>query len=342
MPALCRRSPLAVVVPALLAAVPARAASPDDVLLAMEIAPADARNVSTEGTHATMFDTPSTLGGIENIEGADMAFLYTGSTSTLPGCTDVDQGELGPAGDTASITFDLDVPVGANSLAFDFFFLSREFPVFVGSQFNDAFTVTLTSQAYEGNIAFDDEGNPVNINNVLFQGYDPAIMAGTGFHCGDGGGTLWIETISPVVSGETIRIEFQVEDVYDGIYDSGVLIDRFRFSSDVVTEPSTGPADIDKDGEEDEAFGGPDCDDRDPTVNSYAAEACADGKDNNCDGDVDHDDNDCRTQDDFGGWADGDSPVMCACAAGVPGGPAAGSAGGLLVLAVARARRKRE
>lgn len=66
-----------------------------------------------------------------------------------------------------------------------------------------------------------------------------------------------------------------VETPYDGV--------------DNDCDPSTPDRDLDGDGQIDEAVGGLDCDDQDPTVTGgpTAAEVCDDGKDNNCDGVID-------------------------------------------------------
>ena len=52
-------------------------------------------------------------------------------------------------------------------------------------------------------------------------------------------------------------------------------------------------ADADKDGYADEVCGGTDCDDTDPAINPESEEICTDGIDNDCDGLVDGDDDDC-------------------------------------------------
>ena len=46
----------------------------------------------------------------------------------------------------------------------------------------------------------------------------------------NGGGTTWLTTDSPVVSGETITLDLVIFDVGDHAYDSLVLLDNFRWS----------------------------------------------------------------------------------------------------------------
>ena len=89
--------------------------------------------------------------------------------------------------------------------------------------------------------------------------------------------------------------------------------------------------DADSDGHLKESCGGDDCDDSDSNTYPGATEDCADGGDNDCDGDIDSDDEDC----DFGG------PSCGGCnstASGQPNGPLAL---GFLLFALGLARRGR-
>ncbi len=316
----------------------ARADTAEEALSAMELPAGSFASVTSAGDLERMVAVRSSLGATLPIEGETMVFLFTGDDSVLPGCIDSDNPPGGAAGDRVEISFDLQVPEDARSLSFDFFFLSREYPFFVDSQFNDSFTAELTSAAWEGNIAFDAEGNPVDVNNVFFEGYISSLMAGSGFDCeGAGGGTRWIRNVAPVAPGEVAHLSFAVEDVTDGILDSGVLLDNFQFSPTAVEEPTIGPADVDGDGEDATEFGGTDCDDSNPAVNSEADEACENGQDDDCDGEVDRDDADCReTVDLDDGVTD---PGGCSCGGETPSSllPVAGLAG---ILGVGLIRRK--
>jgi hypothetical protein len=53
-------------------------------------------------------------------------------------------------------------------------------------------------------------------------------------------------------------------------------------------------------------LGGEDCDDTDPEVHRGAGENCGDGVDNDCDGVIDEDDDDCRLIGNFAPDDDGD------------------------------------
>ena len=54
-----------------------------------------------------------------------------------------------------------------------------------------------------------------------------------------GGGTGWITTEAPIVPGETITVQFMVWDSSDPIYDSGAIIDFFRWQQKSLPNPTT-------------------------------------------------------------------------------------------------------
>jgi hypothetical protein len=75
-------------------------------------------------------------------------------------------------------------------------------------------------------------------------------IAGTGYSCaalegfdGDnyGSSTGWLTTSWPIQPGETFTLTFHVHDTSDGIYDSEVILDNFRWRSN-PTQPGTEPA----------------------------------------------------------------------------------------------------
>ncbi len=161
----------------------------------------------------------------------------------------------------------LHVPTNAKSFSFDFNFFSAEYPEFVGSQYNDKFLVLLDSQAFgQGNISFDPNQNPINVNSAFFQVCDSAQVCmgmmqntcsqnaneldGTGYEMTAppphdthrvGGATGWLTTTSPVKPGETATLRFILFDEGDHLFDSAVLIDNFRWHlnpAKAVTVPS--------------------------------------------------------------------------------------------------------
>jgi len=163
---------------------------------------------------------------------------------------DVDYGTVGAPDDTATITVTLNVPVGANAIAFDFDFLSYEFPEFVGFNFNDFFTATITDSGGTRQVAKDAFGNDVTVNTVFF---NPALsLAGTGFDlvndqpcglppCADSGRTGTLTTLVPITAGSTtVTLTFSTGDAGDGIFTSSAVVDNLRFSGQILTLPATG------------------------------------------------------------------------------------------------------
>ena len=231
----------------LLAGTAAATAPAEDLLEAMEIERAwivDG-SISTPGSSPTMFSVLTDLGVLSPNDPATLALISTGNTKNITQGNDYDypgSGSDDSAGDHATLRVELEVPEFANSFSFDFFFLSREYPEWVGEEFNDTFAVWLSSGAFNGQIVFDSAGNAVNVNNGFFTVvYDPDtspdVLNGTGFD--QDGGTGWVTTIAPCVPGERLSLSFEIYDVADGIWDSAVLLDRFRFSTDEQKDPTS-------------------------------------------------------------------------------------------------------
>ena len=239
-----KRPPLLLAI-ALAAAVPATASAeqPIEALMAameLDMGSVVTSSIDTQGSAATMYDVRSSLGVISPYNAPTFAVLSTGNVNNIEALEDYDYPGSGPdtsAGDRAAFSFDIEVPATANSFSFNFYFLSREYPEWVGSAYNDTFEVHLDSNAYQGQIVFDAFGNPVTVNNALFSVVNPAQLTGTGFDAD--GGTGWVVTIAPCEAGETMHIEFEIYDVADGVWDSAVLIDNFQFSEE--EPPEDGP-----------------------------------------------------------------------------------------------------
>jgi len=161
------------------------------------------------------------------------------------GCSSADPAQVN---DYSEVQLVLDVPANANSFSFDFNFMSKEFPEYVCTDFDDTFVAMLESQAFTGNVSFDSMGNRVSINVGFFdkcdENLDPACtgdaeLAGTGFQNNVGGGTGWLTTTSPVVPGEKAILTFAIFDEGDHILDSAVIIDNFRWHIEQVDSPIT-------------------------------------------------------------------------------------------------------
>jgi hypothetical protein len=212
--------------------------SPEEAVLAMDVDPLliVPGSIEAPGTAPGMLDTVTSHGVIAAWE-QDMALLYTGSVDGDDPCDDHDWPGSFEVGDHVTLSFELEVPDTANSFSFFSYFLSREYPEWVGSSYNDVYQVTLEGEAYTGSIVFDAFGNPVTVNSALFAVVDAASLAGTCFT--NDGGTGWVQTSAPVIPGDTIRITFELWDESDGLYDSMALVDGFAFSEDEIEEPET-------------------------------------------------------------------------------------------------------
>jgi hypothetical protein len=125
--------------------------------------------------------------------------------------------------------------------------MSAEYPEFVCTTFDDTFIAHLDSEAYRGNVSFDEAGNRVSINNGFFD-VCPTVdgppcngagdLVGTGFES-VGGGTGWLTTTTPVAPGEKLTLTFMIWDEGDHIYDSLVLLDDFRWGVQQIDGPGT-------------------------------------------------------------------------------------------------------
>lgn len=197
------------------------------------------------------------------------------SSSVPPGFPTNKAGCPEPVSSTAfnpvNLKLRIRTPTNAPSFAFDNGFYSAEYPEYACSPYNDLWVTLLTTGAKgianNHNILFDDQGTPGSVNLNFFDrciagptgcsGGTPGFnfcsggkgeLAGTGFDdpddpCGNpssiGGGTGWITTEAPVVPGETITIQFIVWDSSDGIYDSGAILDNFRWQTTSLANPDT-------------------------------------------------------------------------------------------------------
>ena len=106
----------------------------------------------------------------------------------------------------------------------------------------------------DGNSAFDQDGNPISVNNSLLQVCDPGTYKGKTFTCPLGNSTLsgtgfeghaatgWLTTQTDVVPGKEITLRFAIWDSGDGALDSTVLIDDFSWSAEPGNGTSTQPS----------------------------------------------------------------------------------------------------
>jgi len=139
--------------------------------------------------------------------------------------------------DYTELRIGLTVPETTRGLAFDFAFLSVEWPDFDDGGFNDMFVAWLESETWTGNISFDAVGNPITVN-AGFTDYVADEL--DGFAMEGHAGTRWLTTDVGLHPGETIELVLAVFDLSDGDYDSVVLLDGFRWTCS-GTPPTTLP-----------------------------------------------------------------------------------------------------
>ncbi len=185
----------------------------------------------------------------------DLALLSTGEASSGFPQPGTDFGAIGEGGDRTTLDLALVAPADAVRFEVRINFLSAEYPEFVGSQFNDKFHVNVTGSAWSGDASKDDLGRPISVNSAFFGVTSADALAGTGFD-GDaysydyytyydytgsgliGGGTGWVTIAVPVAPGEPVDVAFVIHDVGDGVFDSTVAIDDFRWSTEPLDEPA--------------------------------------------------------------------------------------------------------
>lgn len=177
----------------------------------------------------------------------------------------------------AALSLTLRAPEDAHALSIDFNFYSAEYPTGVCSISNDAFVILMDpppAGADYGNVAFDSEGNTLNVNSGLMRVCtppDPVLnlprefdcplgtdeLEGTGYGDADdvngctgslagSGATGWLTTSVPVTSGAVFTLRFVIWEAGGPGPDSSVLVDNIRWTrdaDDVTTEvPITKPA----------------------------------------------------------------------------------------------------
>jgi hypothetical protein len=155
----------------------------------------------------------------------------------------------GSANDAAVLNVGIRVPTNARGFSYDFSFYAHDFPAFVCTTYNDSFFTIfepLLAGQPDGNIAYDELGNPVTLNGANFRacacdGGPPCGAGGKMYTCplgdlpllGTGfesrGATGWLTTTVPVEPGTNISLRWGVYDATDGIGDVTVILDNWRW-----------------------------------------------------------------------------------------------------------------
>lgn len=134
-----------------------------------------------------------------------------------------------------------EVPRFTDAIEFDFAFFSSEYPLYTDGEdaapFNDMFVAWLESEAWTGNVSFDDSLQPITAQSVFMDYRSPSDSCPDctapelqGFSMEHHAGTKWLTTKAPVVPGETIELVFSIFDLSDSSFDSMVLLDGFEWS----------------------------------------------------------------------------------------------------------------
>jgi len=199
----------------------------------------------------------SSFGTMSPTNGSTFALLSTGIAGTpivTTGATSPGDergswfaaGKYGTPRDEATLTMTLRVPPFMHYLYYDVQFLSVEYPEYIGSPYNDKFTVTVDSPS-QGITTYMIDVNSGNF--VLNSSY----IAGTGFDIfarnqnpsgpswvdrtprpgADGGATALVThggQFHPVSPDEQITVKFDIIDTGDNQFDSAAFIDNLVFS----------------------------------------------------------------------------------------------------------------
>jgi hypothetical protein len=206
-------------------------------------------------------------------------YPFTAAENTNPCGVGTAETPTSPAvHDYTQLQLQLRAPRNASGFSFMFNFFSEEYPYYVCAGFNDHFLALLTSKKYPSTtqISFDSSGHPIDVNNSFFadctsvttamtagfpnapSGYNHtctgalSLLTSTSYeipYCCTAltngndnlgsGATDWLTTTAPISAGETFTLSFVVFDEQDGILDSAVNIDSFRWTSTPVGSPVT-------------------------------------------------------------------------------------------------------
>ena len=205
----------------------------------------------------------SSLGTMEPTNGDTFVILSTGIAGASIVTTDQENpgdergtflsNKYGSPRDYVWLKLELKVPKHMHSLYYDFQFFSSEYPEYVGSQYNDKFTVTVespskgtssyTCDVNNGNFVLDSNyiagtgfdifaqsGDSTNVDIVDKTPREPGADAGATSLTTKGGG------LHPVSPQEEIIVTFKIKDTGDNQFDSAVFIDNLVFSGFARTD----------------------------------------------------------------------------------------------------------
>lgn len=163
--------------------------------------------------------------------------------------------------DPTAVEIEIRVPSNAHGFSFNFDFYTYEWPGYICSQYNDFFVAILSpipQGQSDGQISFDNQGNPVSVNNAFVDvcgcaGGPPCSAGGKVFQCSLGtnelngtgfeshAATSWLKTTAPAEPNTLIRIRWGAYDSGDGILDSTGLVDNWEWIAEPGTVVGTNP-----------------------------------------------------------------------------------------------------
>jgi len=165
--------------------------------------------------------------------GTQLSAGYFGSTE-FSSQTSPNTAARGVARDWTVLRLDVDVPASANCLAFDFRFLSEEYPKYIGSDYNDALIAEVDANNWSvlkggelfrpNDFAASPLGEPISVNGVGPTEMTPAEAAGTYFNAA----TRLLTTRTLITPG-VHSVYLSIFDASDKKYDSAVFVDKLRF-----------------------------------------------------------------------------------------------------------------
>ena len=208
-------------------------------------------------------------------EGSSYGLLASGPATGTSHTTDLSGGSSIPdpfstdgynTNDNVEFIVQMVAPPGSLGFSIDYVFFSTEYEEWIGSSFNDKFYIILDAPITTGGSKtvinttacsnpnsyydiIDPQGNKqcfIAINTAFSEPCPnvPTDISGTGYECGagsssDGSSTGWLTTSWPIQPNEAFTLTFHIHDTSDGILDSEVILDNFRFET-VPSEFSQG------------------------------------------------------------------------------------------------------
>ena len=223
--------------------------------------------------YAREYDTQDGAPGVDFVQSAKNTAATVGTAPPGFPKASASCSQSDVVNDVIDVHLVLKAPADATGFQFDFDFYTSEWPEYVCSPFNDAFTAYLTSKNKTDNVSFDSKGDPVSVNNGFFDRCTAGVvtgcsgggvpsapaecaagtseLAGTGYsgliqtRCSpaqaatDGGATGWLTTHAPVTPGETFTLDLMIWNAGDMALDSSVLLDKWTWLGGTVTTGTT-------------------------------------------------------------------------------------------------------